>query len=456
MLSRRSFIKNTGLAGAGILMSGPAYDFFHIRKKTSVIIIGAGLSGLAAAYSLRKKNIDFIILEARKRIGGRVFSYTIDPLNDLNIELGAEWVGASHQRILTLCEENRLKLENNQFDTHLIYRGKYYKNNEWSYSEAWDKKFKQLLKDYSQLNEVDKKELDAMDWWRYLVDNGCEGRDLDLRELLDSTDFGESIRHVSAFAAMSEYAESSEKNEMDFKIRGGNSLLPESMADKIGREKIKLNHTVQKIGQGSANGKVQVSCTNGQVFEADKIICTLPTFATKKILWEPGLPSDKLHALNELQYARINKNPLLFSRRFWKEENFDMITDTSAHYFYHATKNQSSEKGVLISYTVGDKADVVSRQSGGWREDTVQLSLQPAFGNIRPMLEKQVNYYWGEDEYSRGSYALYGPGQWFRLMPIFKAPFLNTFFAGEHLADWQGFMEGAINTGEAAADLVLI
>jgi monoamine oxidase len=81
----------------------------------------------------------------------------------------------------------------------------------------------------------------------------------------------------------------------------------------------------------------------------------------------------------------------------------------------------------------------------------MQLSLQPAFGNVRSLLEKQVNYYWGEDEYSRGSYALYAPGQWFRLMPILKKPFLSTLFAGEHLADWQGFMEGAINSGEAAA-----
>ena len=180
----------------------------------------------------------------------------------------------------------------------------------------------------------------------------------------------------------------------------------------------------------------------------------MPTFAAKKISWEPGLPAIKVAAMNELQYARINKNPLLFSRRFWKDENFDMITDSSAHYFYHATKNQSSEKGVLISYTVGDKADVVSRQADSWRTDTVQLSLQPAFGNVKPLLEKQLNYYWGEDEYSRGSYALYAPGQWFRLMPVLKAPFLHTYFAGEHLADWQGFMEGAINSGEAAAEMV--
>jgi len=155
--------------------------------------------------------------------------------------------------------------------------------------------------------------------------------------------------------------------------------------------------------------------------------------------------------MNELQYARINKNPLLFRDRFWKDENFDMITDQSPHYFYHATKNQPSQKGVLISYTIGEKAAVVANQSDEWKASMIQQTLEPYFGDVKSMLEKQANYYWGNDEYSRGAYALYGKGQWFSVMPILKRSHLHTHFAGEHLADWQGFMEGAINTGEEAA-----
>jgi monoamine oxidase len=271
--------------------------------------------------------------------------------------------------------------------------------------------------------------------------------------LLDSTDFGESIRHVSAFAALAEYAESSEKNEMDWKIKGGNSMLATRFSEAIGMDKIKLQHSVSKIVQVKSGG-VTVHCDNGQIFSGDKIICTIPTFAVRKINWEPGLPSDQVNGLNELQYARINKNPLLFKERFWKEENFDMITDQSPHYFYHASKNQSSRKGVLISYTVGEKAAVVANQDDSWRINTIQQTLQPHFGEIKSLLEKQANYYWGNDPYSFGSYALYGVGQWFRLRPVLARPHLHTYFAGEHLADWQGFMEGAIETGEAAASKI--
>lgn len=453
MSSRREFIKQSALAAGGILVSSSSFGNFFIGKKPKVVIIGAGFAGLSAAYFLQKKKIDFVILEARNRISGRVFSHTIDPGENMVIELGAEWVGNSHHRIHDLCGELGLLLENNQFESHLIYQGKYYKNKEWDYSEEWKKKFQSIIDGYEKLTKADKVKLDKMDWWRFLVNNGCEGRDLDLRELLDSTDFGETIRNVSAFAALAEYAESSEKNEMDLKIKGGNSMLAKKIVEKIDIEKIKLEHRVQRIVQNTKGG-IKVFCDNGESFSGDKIICTVPTFAAKKIKWEPGLPVDQANAMNELQYARINKNPLLFKERFWKDEDFDMITDQSSHYFYHATKNQNSKKGVLISYTIGEKAAVVANQTNEWKADMIQQTLQPHFGDVKSLLEKQANYYWGNDEFSRGAYAVYGKGQWFRVKPILERSHIHTHFAGEHLADWQGFMEGAINTGEAAAEKI--
>ena len=411
---------------------------------------GAGFAGLSAAYYLHKKKINFIVLEARERVGGRVFSHVMDAQENLVVELGAEWVGNSHERVQALCGEFGLELFNNQFDTHLIYKDRYYRPGDWSYSDAWTEKFKSILSGYEKLTQADKIRLDKMDWWRFLVNNGCDGRDLEIRELLDSTDFGETIRSVSAFAALAEYAESSEKNEMDLKIRGGNSMLAYKIKEAIGADKIHMGHAVSRIVQESKGG-VRVFCENGRMFTGDKIICTVPTFAVSKIKWEPGLPADKVNALNELQYARINKNPLLFSERFWKEENFDMVTDQTPHYFYHATKNQPSNKGVLLSYTIGEKAALVANQTDEWKATMIQQTLNPQFGDVKRLLEKQTAYYWGNDAYSRGAYAIYGKGQWFRVMPVLQRSFLHTHFAGEHLADWQGFMEGAINTGEAAA-----
>ena len=160
MLSRREFIKRSTLATGSVLLAGSSFGNFHIAKKPTVIIIGAGFAGLAAACYLHQKKIDFIVLEARNRIGGRVFSHTIDPQEKLVIELGAEWVGNSHTRLQNLCNEFGLELQNNQFDSHLIYKGKYYKPDEWSYSHEWKEKFQAIIDNYGKLTQADKIKLD--------------------------------------------------------------------------------------------------------------------------------------------------------------------------------------------------------------------------------------------------------------------------------------------------------
>ena len=449
MTSRRVFLKQSAIIAAGTMVLPDSFNIIT-GSKPKVVIIGAGFSGLAAAYRLKQKGCEVTLLESRGRTGGRVFSHIIDKDENLVVELGAEWVGNSHERLIALCSEFGLELQNNQFDTHLTFAGQYSSKGQWDYSSEWKAKFEKLLGDYSNFTDDDKKRLDKMDWWRYLVNNGISERDLQIRDLLDSTDFGESIRHVSAFAAFAEYAESSEKNEMDMKIKGGNSRFTDALAERIGNENIKLKHKVTEVNQ--TDGTVTVICDNGQAFSGDNLICTAPTYALKKIKWNPGLPEDKTEAINALQYARISKHAVLFSERFWNDESFDMVTDVYGHYFYHATKNQKGKKGALISYTTGDKADVVARQNDEFKTEMISSSLKPAFGDITGKIERHLNYYWGADEYTKGGYALYGTGQWFTIMPVLKKKFMSTFFAGEHVADWQGFMEGAIATGEEAAD----
>ena len=95
MSSRRVFIRQTALGTGGLILASSFLGFI-IPKRPKVIIIGAGFAGLSAAYYLYKKKIDFVILESRNRIGGRVFSHVMDEKENLVIELGAEWVGNSH------------------------------------------------------------------------------------------------------------------------------------------------------------------------------------------------------------------------------------------------------------------------------------------------------------------------------------------------------------------------
>ncbi|MBI5471219.1 MAG: FAD-dependent oxidoreductase [Ignavibacteriae bacterium] len=452
MPTRREFLQKSALATAGAFLARTAHSA-AMPDRPRVIVLGAGLAGLAAAYALTKEQCELVVLEARNRIGGRVLSHDIDSGKKLTVELGAEWVGNSHERVIALCKEFGLELFNNQFETHLIYKNEYFPQGRWNFSESWNTTYAKLLAGFEHFSDVQKRTLDKMDWWRYLMNNGIAERDLDLRELADSTDFGESIRHVSGYAAMTEYAESSPKNEMDLKIRGGNSRLPEALAAKVGRDRIKLQHKVAAIKQEAK--EMTVTCENGASFTGDFVICTLPTFALSKIEWLPALSGEKVEAINALQYCRINKHAVLFNERFWKDEAFDLLTDSNAHYFYHATKSQKSGQGVLISYSVGDKADVLARQNNAYRKRIIVDALRRGFGDLSRRFVRQVNYYWGNDPHSMGAYAIYGKNQWFTLQPILAKPHERVFFAGEHLADWQGFMEGAVVTGEDAARGVL-
>jgi monoamine oxidase len=81
--------------------------------------------------------------------------------------------------------------------------------------------------------------------------------------------------------------------------------------------------------------------------------------------------------------------------------------------------------------------------------------LVPLDPNAPKLAKGIASYAWQRDQYTDGAYALYKPGQWFGIRPILQRPHGKVLFAGEHLADWQGFMEGAIETGEAAAQSLI-
>lgn len=450
-MKRRSFLQ-LGVATSSIALLNKNLAFAHTKKPSKVIVLGAGFSGLSAALTLFDNKTEFVVLESRNRIGGRVFTHKIDEQADLRVELGAEWVGESHEEVKKLCERFKIKLFDNRFETDLFFGGKYQKSDQWSFDKDWQKKFESLIENFKNVPEKEQAKLDRMNWWRYLVNNGIPENDLYYRELLDSTDFGESIRQVSAFSAMGEYAFSSEKNEMDYKMEGGNNTLSDKIADFVGREKILTNHHVESIFQDKKG--VTVKCTNGESFTADKVICTVPTFALQQINFSPALPDATIEAINALQYARINKCVGLFLERFWQREDFDMITDTTAHYFYHATKNQPSPKGALTSYSIGEKSDVFGWQNDEARKKMILEGVLPV-KDAQKYLEKIANYNWGQDKYSKGAYAIYTTGQGFTVMPQLKKPHINIHFAGEHLAEWQGFMEGAIVTGHDAVQEIL-
>lgn len=450
--NRREFLKALGAGALGVALAPNAISA-QLRRQKSCVVIGAGFAGLAAAYKLKNANWNVTVLEARNRIGGRVFSHSFVENPELVCELGAEWVGESHERVKALCRDFNIPLQKHQFDDYLLQNGTVSRPGAWGFSPAAKIAFDKLMRQYKTLTLQQKMRMDKSDWWTWLEKIGFSANDLRLRDLMDSTDFGESIRHVSAFAACAEYAESSPKNEMDYKMSGGNSRLAFEFARRIGAENIRLNTRVAEINQ--ANGIVTIKTQDGSILNVDACVCTAPINSLLKIKFDPPLASAQFEAAQQLTYARICKNSVLYPNRFWKDENFSLVSDTTAHFYFHSTQNQSSAAGILTSYAIGEKADVLASQSDARRLKIIANDLTDFDSNAAPLARRIVSYAWQRDELTDGAYALYRPGQWFGVRPILARAHRKVLFAGEHLADWQGFMEGAIETGEAAANTLI-
>lgn len=448
-MNRREFLRTGGTAAVSMALP---FGLGLRSAPPSCVIIGAGLAGLAAARILSARGWRITIVEARNRVGGRVFTHHMAGAStSLICELGAEWVGASHERVHALCRECGLELADHRFSISLLSNGRLQRPDEWSYSPRSVEAFERLRTRYERLTLAQKKELDAIDWWTCLERTGFTQEDLRLRDLFDSTDFGESIRHVSAYMAAAEYFESSPANEMDFRIVGGNSKLVDALVERVSVT-IRLGVRVDVVRQRAGRVTVEGS---GERFESDACICTVPSRMLNGIRFTPPLSTAHTHAADSLQYARIVKSSVLFTERFWKDDDFSVVSDDTTHYYFHSTKGQADPHGIFTSYTVGDKADVIAAQDERRKLELITRDLAPLDSRAGALARTVSSYAWQRDPFANGAYALYRPGQWYGVRPVLARPHGKILFAGEHLADWQGFMEGAIVSGEDAAKQLL-
>jgi monoamine oxidase len=446
-----------------------------MTRPKECVVIGAGLAGLAAAYRLSERNCKVTVLEGRDRLGGRVLTHHFCEAPDLNCELGGEWIGKNHKLMRSLCEELKLGLQPHQYANSFwnqITPARLIPPGGWCLSPEAQAIWNKFQEDFIDFGIQRQKEMDRIDWWTQLKLLGFSPDDLLRRDMMDSTDFGETIRMNSAFSAATEYLNSKgetvdDSDEMDFKVRGGNSRLVNALARKIGRENVRTEQIVVGIHQKEKPGdkKVHVYVEGAdQPVSADYCVCAIPAHCIVDIDWGKHPPKRQLEAASELQYARITKTAVLCSKRFWPEPErggFSVCTNLASDFCFDSTFGQDGRKGILCSYAVGDKAvdiasspqdklkywiveDVANAHGLNWNHDRSK--------KVALAIQQQA---WQADSFTRGAYAFYRPGQWFSLLPALKKPFGRVFFAGEHIGDWQGFMEGAVQTGYDAAKQIL-
>jgi monoamine oxidase len=440
-------------------------DGEEMNPKTCVVI-GAGLSGLSAAHLLTKNNWEVTVLEAEKWVGGRVYSFRFDRAKKLVCELGGEWIGKDHDAMIDLCEELNLKRIPHRFDFFFFEQGrrsKQYVAGAWPFSWKAKRAYERLKKQNCHWSPDQQSVLDRKDWWTILRDRGFTQSELLRRDLMDSTDFGESIRQTGGFSAAAEYFDSDVYDEMDTKIVGGNHKLADALERKIKTHngKILTSHRVWAIEQpDSFDGVIVRTTGRRRTLRAKCCICTVPARTLTNIRFRPALPDDQWDAAKQLQYARIMKTAILCETRFWMKDRktkFSCFTDATSDFLFDATLGQGkpTDKGILCSYAIGDKADDLAAYSEAHLRAKLQEDLQMIFPGTNIRIIDIHTQPWQFNKFTQGAYGFYRPGQWFTVREILSRPFKRVHFAGEHIAEEQGFMEGAVDTGQAAARIIM-
>jgi monoamine oxidase len=437
----------------------------------SCVVIGAGLAGLAAAYRLTQKHWKVTVVEALDRLGGRVLSHRFDKACSLVCELGGEWIGDDHKEMIRLSDKFKLKLMKHRY-AYSFWGSKpdpeFHAPGAWPLSPAAEGCFNKVKREYirGRKSSSYNHELDKLDWWTKLQLAGFQQGELLKRDLMDSTDFGETIRQTSAYVGAAEYfgspgVKADKTDEMDYKIEGGNDRLVYALADAIGRENIRSNFKVKRIRQ--SRGLVEVFTDENESASGQYCICTVPAHYLREIKWQGEVPHEQLYAARQLQYARITKTAVLCERRFWpkpKKGGFSIFTSLASDFCFDSTHGQKGTPGILCSYAVGDKADDIASSPVNLLAKWISGDVAEAFGKDKRKVKvldvkRQAWQTVQDDPYTGGAYAFYRCGQWFTVLPALRKRHRRIYFAGEHLSEnWQGFMEGAVETGLNAADKV--
>lgn len=374
-LSRRQFLTRSALAVAGALITkGPA-------KK--VLILGAGMAGLVAAYELSQLGHDVTVLEARTRPGGRVHTLR-QPFSDgLFAEEGAARIPGNHDLTLKYVKAFELPLE------------PFYP---------------------SRLNAV-------------RFDRGS-------REEVPIDGFTEAMtQHYGG-----ELGGAPERWQ---KIKGGTDLLPAAFAKHLGN-KIIYDAPVLRIEQ-DANAARVVFLKAGapHTFTADSVLCTIP-FSVLRDVELPALPDRKRDLIKRVRYDAVARVYVQAKNRFWEEKGLNGFAFTpGAIEIWQPTWNQPGPRGILMTYARPGEAERITNLKEKDRIETTLKQLDGIFTGLRENFERGATKCWLDDQWSRGAWAFVGFSDYLTAV----GPDGRIHFAGEHISAWPSWMQGALSSG---------
>ncbi|MBE9115014.1 FAD-dependent oxidoreductase [Lusitaniella coriacea LEGE 07157] len=412
------------------------------------IIVGAGISGLAAARSLNSAGADVIVLEAKSYVGGRI--QTNRTLGDA-FEIGAGWIhGPQGNPISTLAKQIDAETFVTDDDSLRVY-GKNGKLISEDVLEELGNRFEALLEQVD--DEVDEEDLISLREALSNIDPTSLEDPLIYWALTAFTEFdtGGSIEELSAA-----YFDEDDAFEGDdvILINGYDRVL-ETLAEGLD---IRLNTIVTAIKYGSEG--VTITTNTGEV-AGDYVICTvsLGVLKSNKIAFEPALPKSYQQSIENIPMGNVTKVALQFPKAFWSLDTqyFGFQSEEKGKWSYFMNYRTFRDRAILVAFSFGAYASKIELQSDEAIQAEVMDILKVMFGDNIPQPEQIIITRWSQDPYTLGAYSFTGththPKDFERLAQPVED---RLFFAGEHtIFKYHGTTHGAYLSGIAAADEII-
>jgi monoamine oxidase len=186
-------------------------------------------------------------------------------------------------------------------------------------------------------------------------------------------------------------------------------------------------------------------------------ILAIPLTTARSIDFHSSLPPAHQRMVEEVSYGSVTKVLIQYRKRFWEAKGWNgrLATDAPILYTWHATSHLESEEGILTVYTGGGPAAKLSALPDEERIRVALDEIERLFPGSSDLVEHAATIAWSNEQFTRGSYMALAPGEVAEHWQTLMSPAGRLFFAGEHATPLQGFMEGAVESGQRSARMIL-
>lgn len=420
-------------------------------KGYDVLVIGAGIAGLSAARELQSKGLTVLVLEARNRVGGRIWT---EPLLDAPVDLGAGFLPETKRNpLLSLAHKLKVKTVKIPSKSLALYTsaGKRLNGEE---QEKWKELETKVLAQIEIKQKTQKKDDSVKQILAGWIKRFSPFNQQLIRYILHSKveiPYGTDVADLSFLGWMAD-KDSKEKNS--FLFPQGYSQFIDKLAENI---PLLLNHIVVKVDCGATYIVIE---TDKGLFKAKYAICTVPIGVLKQgsIEFIPALSESKQQAIARLKMGNVHKTCLYFSSVFWDKQAdwIGRVSDDNPRWGEFLSLYRSTQNPVLIGINVGQDADDLEKLSEIDIVSQMMEKLRRMYGQSIPDPIISRVTFWGHDPYSLGAFCYQPVGITSIDDLALTQAEQNVFFAGEALfLKYRGTVLGAYLSGIEAAKQIL-